>query len=246
MAYQRGLRGGGMRSKDQFYYLSSGAPGNDSPTMGMPDAAGEWRIAEHYRNMSDGELIVLARQKSALTAVAQQALRDEISNRRLIVPPEEPTVPKPEPGKPTGSPYDEDRQLGEICTVWSLRDALQLQALLDRAGIPFFMGPEKATGVDAVTSNFANGIGVQVMRIGWPWASEAMQSYEPADDQTPQEEKELRELPVRCPKCHSTEVVFKELVPVGTASPGCSPAKFHWVCDSCGREWEDDGIVKER
>jgi hypothetical protein len=38
--------------------------------MGMPDAAGEWRIAEHYRNMSDGELIVLARQKSALTAVA--------------------------------------------------------------------------------------------------------------------------------------------------------------------------------
>jgi hypothetical protein len=105
----------------------------------MPDAAGEWlRIAEHYRNMSDGELIVLARQKSALTAVAQQALRDEISNRRLIVPPEELAVPKPEPGKPTGSPYDEDRQLGEICTVWSLRDALQLQALLDRDGIPFF------------------------------------------------------------------------------------------------------------
>jgi hypothetical protein len=216
--------------------------------MGMPDAAGEWpHIAEHYRNISDGELIVLARQKSALTPVAQQALRDEISNRRLIVPPEELTVPKPEPGKPTGSPYDEDRQLGEICTVWSLRDALQLQALLDRAGIPFFMGPEKATGVDAVTSSFANGIGVQVMRIGWPWASQAMQSYEPADDQTAKEEKkELRELPVRCPKCHSTEVVFKELVPVEAASPGCSQPKFKWVCDSCGREWEDDGIVKER
>ena len=208
--------------------------------MGMPDAAGEWlRIAEHYRNMSDGELIVLARQKSALTAVAQQALRDEISNRRLIVPPEEPTVLKPEPGKPTGSPYDEDRQLGEICTVWSLRDALQLQALLDRAGIPFFMGPEKATGVDAVTSNFANGIGVQVMRIGWPWASEAMQSYEPADDQTPQEEKELRELPVRCPKCHSTEVVFKELVPgrnrVAGLLPGQVPLGLRFVRSRMGR-----------
>src|ERR1700683_822939 len=60
MAYQRGLRGGGMRSKDQFYYLSSRAPVYHAPTMGMPDAAGEWlRIAEHYRNMSDGELIVL-------------------------------------------------------------------------------------------------------------------------------------------------------------------------------------------
>src|ERR1700733_5119202 len=93
----------------------------------MPDAAGEWlRVAEHYRNMSDGELIVLARQKSALTAVAQQALRDEISNRRLIVPPEEP-------------------QLGEICTVWSLRDALQLQALLDRWQ-SFFHGTGKGHG----------------------------------------------------------------------------------------------------
>jgi hypothetical protein len=38
----------------------------------------------------------------------------------------------------------------EICTVWSLSDGLQLQTLLDRAGIPFFMGPEKATGVEAV------------------------------------------------------------------------------------------------
>jgi hypothetical protein len=36
----------------------------------------------------------------------------------------------------------------EICTVWSLSDALQLQTLLDRAGIPFFMGPEKATAME--------------------------------------------------------------------------------------------------
>jgi hypothetical protein len=111
----------------------------------------------------------------------------------------------------------------------------------------FSSGPEKATGVDAVTSSFANGIGVQVMRIGWPWASQAMQSYEPADDKTAKEEKkELRELLVRCPKCHSTEVAFKELVPIEAASPGCSQPKLRWVCDSCDREWEDDGIAKER
>jgi hypothetical protein len=216
--------------------------------MGMPDAAGEWlRIAEHYRNLSDGELIALARQRSALTPVAQQAVADEISNRRLKVSSEEQAAPKPEPGKPTGSAYDEDRQLIEICTVWSQRDALHLQILLDRAGIPFFMGPEKATGIDAVTSGFDQGIGVQIMRIGWPWAWQAMQSYEPADDRTPKEEKEeLREIPVRCPKCHSTEVLFKELVPAGTAPPGCSQPKFKWACDSCGREWEDNGIMKER
>jgi len=49
-------------------------------------------------------------------------------------------------------PYAEDRELFEICAVWSLRDALQVQSMLDVAGIPFFMGEEKATGVDSVTS----------------------------------------------------------------------------------------------
>ena len=41
------------------------------------------------------------------------------------------------------SPYQEDRKLVGLCTAWSLRDALTLQWVLDRAGVPFFMGPEK-------------------------------------------------------------------------------------------------------
>jgi hypothetical protein len=57
--------------------------------------------------------------------------------------------------------------------VWSAPDALKLQRLLDTAGIPFYIGPEKATGVEAVTSNFANGLSVQIMQVGVPWARQA-------------------------------------------------------------------------
>jgi len=140
------------------------------------DPAGEWlRLSEYYRQLSDDELVGLARQTSELTDVAQQALAQEIANRRLNIPPEESAAPRsPEPHPDSvedgGSPYTEDRELVDICTVWSLADALKLQRLLDTAGIPFYIGPEKAAGVDAVTSNFANGLSVQIMQVGVPWA----------------------------------------------------------------------------
>jgi DNA-directed RNA polymerase subunit M/transcription elongation factor TFIIS len=141
--------------------------------------------------------------------------------------------------------YEEDRRLVDLCIVWSVRDALQVQRILDVAGIPFFMGPEKATGVDTVTSNFANGVGVQIMRIGLPWAGPAMRRYEPKDDPTAKVNQELDETTVRCPKCHSAEVVFE-----GRASPlivatDDSSQKFKWTCDSCGHQWEDDGVAKD-
>jgi DNA-directed RNA polymerase subunit M/transcription elongation factor TFIIS len=141
--------------------------------------------------------------------------------------------------------YQEDRKLVDLCTVWSERDALQLQRILDAAGIPFFMGPEKATGADEVTSNFADGVGVQIMLIGLPWARRAMQHYEPEDDPTPKENQELDELTVRCPKCHSTEVVFEGGTSTLVVATDDSSQKYKWTCDSCGHQWEDDGVAKE-
>ncbi len=145
---------------------------------------------------------------------------------------------------PDEDPYDEDRKLVELCTVWSVRDALKVQAILDEAGIPFFMGKEKATGVDGVTSNFSNGVGVQIMQIGMPWAGPAMQHYEPEDDPTPKEEA-VDELPVRCPQCHSEEVVFEGLASERAIATDDSSQKYRWTCESCGNQWEDDGLVKE-
>jgi DNA-directed RNA polymerase subunit M/transcription elongation factor TFIIS len=207
------------------------------------------RISDHYRGLSDGELLHLARQPSELTEMAQQALANEISRRGLKAQPEAPST-RPEVWTPPeisdpSDPYAEDRELVTLCTVWSLADAFQVQSLLDTAGIPFFMGPEKATGVDAVTSNLAAGVEVRVMSVGIPWARQAMQNYEPVSDQTPKEEKDEEadvELSVRCPKCHSTEVVFEEMIPTSADKP--LPQIYKWVCDSCGHQWEDDGVLK--
>jgi DNA-directed RNA polymerase subunit M/transcription elongation factor TFIIS len=240
--------------------------------MSTLDGGAEWRrLSEHYGRMSDGELVGLARKKSELTEVAQEALANEMSVRRLKVPPEVPAAPppsrtvqqravvpvSPESDSPDSdssdsadddSAYDEDRQLITISTVWSVADALRLQQLLDGAGIPFFMGPEMATEIDAVTTNFANGVDVKIMNVGLPWARQVLQDYFPKDEpesERREREEEIKEVPVRCPKCHSTEVVFDDLVGEPPTTEQNSPQQFEWSCDSCGHHWKDDGIVRE-
>jgi hypothetical protein len=255
--------------------------------MHAADAAGDYlRLAERYRQMKDPELLLLLRQRDELTDLARQALDAEAHHRRLKLdpePPEPPPIPETtiqsfqsseaaddanaSAEGPTDSPdeadedsgYEEDRRLVEIRTVWSLRDALQVQGLLDRAGIPFFMGPEKATGVADVKSNFSKGVSVQVMKIGIPWAAQAMADYYPKDEPPEAEEVQIQEAPVCCPRCQSTEVIFNRLtaeppgaLAVASGEPEFPPSltglppKFDWTCDVCGYEWQDDGLSKER
>ena len=135
---------------------------------------------------SMGDVMPVILPADDVADVAQQALASEMSRRGLKLQPEEPAPPlEPvlDPDSPyADSPYAEDRELVEVRTVWSLSDAIQLQALLDGAGIPFFMGPEKATSASAVTSNFANGVSVKIMSVGVPWANRAMMNYAPENE----------------------------------------------------------------
>ena len=224
------------------------------------DPAAEYlRLAERYRQMSDEELLELIPESESLTHEAQQALASEIRSRGLrIETSSEESTAKPTLGgpkfrqespeaaddSPESDTYEEERKLVELCTVWSQRDALKLQCILDVAGIPFFMGPEKATGVDKVTSNFANSVSVQIMQVGMPWAGPLMKNYEPEDDPAPPDNK-IKEARVRCPKCNSTEVVFDRLIAAAGAPADTPSQKFEWTCDACGATWQDDGVAKE-
>jgi hypothetical protein len=142
-------------------------------------------------------------------------------------------------GEVAADPYAEDRELVPLLTVWSLRDAAQVQRLLDIASIPFYMGAEYATGVDTVTSNFATGVGVKIMRIGLPWAWQALRYYEPKDDPESEKAHWDEEVDVRCPKCRATDIVFVEEV----ASANGPAHKYKWTCGICGNHWEDDGVA---
>lgn len=210
--------------------------------MSHLDSAGELlRLTQHYRALTDGELLDIAEDTSELTPLAQRALADEMSQRKLKLPAKQPP-PKPEPFQSTGSAFDEDRVPITVCTVWSQRDALKVQSLLDAAAIPFYMGQENATAVEEVTSNFAQGVDVKVMRIGAPWATQVLQEYAPADE--PESEKVPPDpVTVHCPKCRSDEIFLQELEPPADAEN--EPAKLKWVCDACGNEWTDDGVVAE-
>jgi DNA-directed RNA polymerase subunit M/transcription elongation factor TFIIS len=214
-----------------------------SPAVNWENSAAEWHhLSDHYRRMSDGELLKLAEDKSELTGTAQQCLEDEISQRKLTPEPE-PEAPA-EPAVPLNPIYDDDRELVEICSVWSAADALQVQNLLDQAGIPFYMGKEQATGVDGVTSNFSTGVSVQIMKVGLPWARDPMSHYVPLNEPKEEQPGELEDMPVRCPKCNSDAVILEHLADDEEANPAAAP-KFEWTCDSCGYEWEDDGVVKK-
>ena len=215
------------------------------------DHAEEWlRLSEQYRQLSDDELIGLARQTSELTDGAQQALAQEIANRRLKIPPEEAGPPpsadqQPDSTDDSESAYAEDRELVDICTVWSLADALKVQRLLDAAGIPFYVGPEKATDVEAVTSNYGNGLDVQIMKVGLPWARLVLQQYFPADEPPEKNADDSANIAIHCPKCHSTEVVFEDLDRGPENSEGKPLSKFKWTCDSCGTRQHADCFLRQ-
>ena len=212
--------------------------------MDSLNTAEEWQqLTERYRQMTDEELLALVEDCSELTVVAQQALSQEIRQRGLEIPPPKPAAPPIQEPDPN-SAYAEDRELVDLCTVWSLADARQVQHLLEEAGILFFMGPERATNADGVTSSFAVGVNVQVMRIGLPWARQALQFYEPVNQPDLPQEKDPENLAIRCPKCGSEDVIFGDETtePEETDKPR---SKFDWTCGSCGHRWEDDGVAKE-
>jgi DNA-directed RNA polymerase subunit M/transcription elongation factor TFIIS len=226
--------------------------------MATPGSAEEsLRLAEHYRGLCDEELIALAQQIDKLTEQAQRALEMEIFSRKLTFPPREPHAPHrpalPETGGEEDSysgeipdeddPYAEDRKLFEICKVWSEADARRLQYVLDVAGLPFYIGRENATSVDDVTAKFEEGVSVKVMRIGLPWAYDAMwRNYFPQDERPEPKYEDAGDFAIQCPRCRSTEVVFHERI---DRAPGAG-AKYRWTCASCGYEWEDDGAETKK
>ena len=83
------------RSSNSDLHWKSGAYSfmrNPMDTLGP--ASETLRLTENYRQMSDDELIDLARHRSELTDMAQGILSQEISSRKLKVPPADQRSPE--------------------------------------------------------------------------------------------------------------------------------------------------------
>ncbi len=213
--------------------------------MATLDPATEWRrLSELYGRMADGELLALARKQSELTDVAHDALANEMWFRKLKLEAEEPAV-HAKPSRELDPAYEEDRQLVQICTVWSLADALQVQQLLDRAGIPFFMGKEMATDVERGDLQFRGG-GCRGNHADRSALGAAGAAVLRAAERTEGGASRGSLARFRCTarSADSSEVVFDHLIGERPKTAKDSPQLFEWACDACGYRWKDDGVLR--
>jgi hypothetical protein len=192
------------------------------------------RLAQTYAEMTDGQLLNLARNPESLTDLAWDALEDELDHRRLEVP-DEPHEPEPRMDLQTLAPIRQFRDLPE---------ALLAKGCLESAGIPCFLRDDNLVRLDWFISNFIGGIKLCVRPEDAQTARGLLE--EPILEGLYVEGVGLYEQP-RCPKCQSLDVNFDELNrPIAYLSAFLRvPIPLHrkgWRCHACDAEWEDDGL----
>jgi DNA-directed RNA polymerase subunit M/transcription elongation factor TFIIS len=127
---------------------------------------------------------------------------------------------KLEPPVPS-QPEDED--LGIFCWPRSLEEADRMMKTLAAAGIPSFLCLEVwADDLKRADAALDRAIDAEI------------------EKNDPEEKKEYA---ILCPKCRSAKVVLKGRTSKLEASS--LAVKFRWICDACGHQWLDDGIVQE-
>ncbi len=204
----------------------------------------QWqRLRENYAQMTEDELALIANKAYDLTAIAQEALQAEISERKIalplqISPPTETDWQEPDPELP---PLDTEDDLVSVSFFWDEADARRIKGILDEAFIPSYLGPDHVSNIDDFKSSFSAGVHLKVRSVDRARACSTLanHTFEEPDESDPDEEKEFA---IVCPKCHSTEVVFEVKDPQ-VANP-IADTKFNWTCDDCGHQWKDDGIVQ--
>ena len=110
-------------------------------------------FAVHYSQMSDGELIKLALESSALSDTAWDALENELDRRRL-------EVPEPEVAPQTAVP--ERRNLVVLRAFRDVPEALLARGRLQASGVDCFLADENMVRMDWFISNLLGGIKLMV------------------------------------------------------------------------------------
>jgi hypothetical protein len=190
-------------------------------------------LAAQYAQMSETELMELARSYDDLLEIAKAALRSEFARRGL----EPPLVKEPE--------EPEFRRLATVRRYRDLTEALVGRSLLESAGIPAWIADENLVRMDWFYSNLVGGMRLQVDESDEAAAREILEQKPPRAIQYSEEETFVQPT---CPKCGSAEISLGDGTERGRSLVGLylfaipvPPRKAAWHCEACGARWADTG-----
>jgi ribosomal protein L37AE/L43A len=207
--------------------------------------AADWqRLTEHYRAMSDEELLELAAAIVDLTETAQQVLRGEMNYRRLDLPSTAVDAPNPsdppalrrwassvdrDAGPVESSSLDEDNLSREftwkttLCECEDRKQAWQIYEVLRQAGVESWI--EQPGSRYSLESSYPRVLVA---------ADQLDEAREIAARPVPQEIIELSQIDLlqfeapKCPKCGAEDPVLESVEPTNA-----------WLCEACGAQWAD-------
>jgi len=190
-------------------------------------------LAAQYAQMSETELMELARSYDGLLEIAQAALRAEFARRGL----EPPLVE--EPGEL------EFRRLVTVRHFRDLPEAFLWRSLLESAGIEAWIADEHLVRMDWFYSNLVGGLRLQVDESDEATAQQILEAEVP--ETITYGEGEVYTQPT-CPKCGSAEITLgdgtergRSLVALYVMAIPVPPQEAAWHCEACGAEWVDTG-----
>jgi predicted RNA-binding Zn-ribbon protein involved in translation (DUF1610 family) len=190
-------------------------------------------LTAQYAQMSETELMELARSYDGLLEIAQMALRAEFARRGLEAPLAEEPVEW------------EFRRLVTVRRYRDLAEAYVGRSLLESAGITAWIADENFVRMDWFYSNLVGGMRLQVDERDEAAAREILE--EKAPETITYGEKEVYVQPT-CPKCGSAEITLgsgtergRSLVALFVLSIPVPPREAAWHCEACGAQWVDAG-----
>jgi len=215
------------------------APNNtpeEEPEKSAPSEEEGERLASVYSGQSDGELEQLAAAGYELSESAHQALEAEIARRGLNL-------------AIAQSPGADVYELNDTVTLRQFRDlpeALLAKGSLESAGIRSYLVDDNMVRMDWFISNLLGGIKLKVRAEDAEAANEILS--QPIPEKLQVEGVGEYDQPT-CPRCHSTDVVYRELnkfLSYGSAFVGL-PIPVHnkaWTCHACGNMWEEENTAR--
>jgi len=211
------------------------------------------QLKENYGHMSEGQLCKLAENAYKLTDIAREALQAVVSEKGITV-----RLRLEPPARLLAKPLEDDEGLINLgMRGWpaDAEAAWLTMGALSAAGIPSFLGPQNVVHLEEFRGKFNGLVSLKVREVDWNRASIALKKAADAGwwdkaswwdngkekEEGPDEEKDYA---ILCPKCRSAKVVMagRETEVLAGSPPR---GKFQWICDACGHQWEDEGILQE-